>query len=183
MRIVIPPTERWNEETEEFEHFTGVTLRLEHSLRAIRLWESKWHKPFLADEKHTYAETLDYIRCMTYEPEDPDPYIFTYLTDENINEIVAYIDNPATATTINSIQKHGGVKKKEVLTAEVIYYMMIAQNIPVEFERWHLNQLLTLIEVCSIKNDPNPKKMKGRELADYNRQLNAARRAKLKSKG
>lgn len=183
MTIVIPPTERWNEETEEFERCDGVTLRLEHCLKAIRLWEAKWHKPFLADERHTLEETLDYIRCMTFEPENADPYIFSFLTDDDINKITEYINDPATATTIYHHGKGGPGGKKEILTAEVIYYMMVAQNIPVEFETWHLNQLLMLIEVCAIKNNPDKKKMQGKELAEYNRQLNAARRKAAKSKG
>jgi hypothetical protein len=59
---------------------------------------------------------------------------------------------------------------------------MIMQNIPKEFEKWPLNRLMTLIEVCSIES--NPKKKRGfKETQNYYAQLNKARRAKYGSKG
>jgi hypothetical protein len=60
---------------------------------------------------------------------------------------------------------------------------MIAQNIPVEFEKWHINRLLTLIEVCAIKNNPKGKKMSRDAIAKQNRAINQARRAKYRTKG
>ena len=86
-----------------------------------------------------------------------------------------------TATTIN--QNKNTPHRKEIITSEIIYYWMIAQNIPIEFEKWHINRLLTLIRVCSIKNDPNPKKMSRSAIARQNRALNKARKAKYGTRG
>ena len=59
---------------------------------------------------------------------------------------------------------------------------MVALNIPFECEKWHLNKLITLVEVCAIKNEP-PKKMSKNEIRARNRELNAARRKKYNTRG
>ena len=59
---------------------------------------------------------------------------------------------------------------------------MIALNIPYEFERWHLNRLLTLIKICNIENQPK-EKMSAGKLASRNRALNAARKKKFNTHG
>ena len=177
--IVIPPTELWDEKKQEFVYTKEKKLQLEHSLVSLSKWESKWCKPFLSKDKKTYEETLDYIKCMTITQNvDPDTYM--YLTPENIAEINAYIEAPMTATTFND----DGPKKpnREVITAELVYYWMIAHNIPPEYQKWHLNRLLTLIRVCNIKNAP-AKKMSKAETMRHNTDLNAARKKALNTRG
>ena len=59
---------------------------------------------------------------------------------------------------------------------------MIANGVPFECQKWHINRLLTLIRVCEIKNDPG-KKMSKNDIYKQNKALNEARKAKYKTKG
>lgn len=181
LHITIPEREFYDESTEEFVTLKEQKVTMEHSLISISKWEAKWKKPYLTDRKKTKEEILDYLRCMTVYPSGLDPMYYLALTPENISEITDYIEDPMTATTINILKSPGA--KKETLTSELIYYYMIAQNIPIELEKWHINRLITLIEICAIKNDPKPKKMSRSAIMQQNKALNAARRAKYKTRG
>ena len=75
-----------------------------------------------------------------------------------------------------------GKKNNESITSELIYYWMIAMNIPLECQKWHLNRLLTLIRVCEIKNTP-PKKRSKKELASRHAAINARNRKRFNTKG
>lgn len=178
LQITVPArNDLWDEKSQEFVSIDETTLRLEHSLLSISKWESKWNKPFLHTPEKTDEEILDYIKCMTIT-KNVDSNIYVCLTAENIQEIVEYINAPMTATTI----RDNGKSSREMVTSELIYYWMISLNVPVEFEKWHLNRLITLIRVCSIKNQP-AKKMSRSEIISRNAALNAARRKKLNTKG
>lgn len=179
LQIVIPAQESWDEVKEEFvTTSTKQVLQLEHSLVSISKWESKWCKPFLLNKEKTYEETLDYIKCMTITQNVKDD-TYRHLTSSNIQDINEYIENPMTATTFTEFNNG---RSRETVTSELIYYWMIALNIPMECQKWHLNRLLTLIRVCNIKNTP-PKKMNKREIANRYASLNAARRKQFNSKG
>ncbi len=178
LSIVIPKGEQYDPVNNEFIETKEQTLVLEHSLVSVSKWEAKWHKPFITKEKKTLEETLDYIKCMTIT-QNVDPNVYDFIDNKLIQEIYDYIDDSMTATTFS---KDNSPPSREIITSELIYYWMISLNIPVEFQKWHLNRLLTLIKVCSIKNAP-PKKMSKRELMSRNRSLNAARRRSLNSRG
>ena len=179
LTITIPASEMWDEKNEKFVDIKECALQLEHSLISLSKWESKWCKPFLFTKEKTEEETLDYVRCMTLTP-NIDPIIYNFLTNENVREINKYIDDPMTATTFS--EDPTAKCNREIITSELIYYWMISLNIPVEFQKWHLNRLLTLIRVCNVKNQP-PKKMSKKEIMRRNAALNAARRKQLNSKG
>ena len=179
LQITIPGVDLWDEKREEFITIKGQTLQLEHSLVSLSKWESKWHKAFLSKAEKTTEETIDYIKCMTLT-QNVNPDIYNYLTSDNIIEINKYIENPMTATYFS--EDKNSKSSREIITSELIYYWMIALNIPVKFEKWHLNRLLTLIRVCNIKNAP-PKKMKRSQIHQQNHSLNAARRAAYHSRG
>lgn len=181
LKITIPATELWDEVHEEFLYAKEITLQLEHSLISLSKWESKWNKAFLTNRKKTEEEIIDYIRCMTMTQNVPDD-VYLRITPSVVKEIYDYINAPMTATVINSNVPRSGGGNRDVLTSEVIYYQMIALNIPFECEKWHLNRLLTLIRVCDIKNAP-PKKMGRNAIMNQNAALNAARRKRFNSKG
>lgn len=180
LQIKLPATEQWDEINNEFVFSKELTLQLEHSLVSLSKWESKWCKAFLSKEEKSYEETLDYIKCMTLT-QNIKPETYLRLTKAHVEQINQYIEAPMTATYFSEIKE----KKvsRDIVTSELIYYWMIALNIPFDpCQKWHLNRLLTLIKVCSIKNQP-PKKMGKRAIMSQNAALNAARRKQLNTKG
>lgn len=178
LKIVVPELELWDEKKQEFSTLKETTIQLEHSLVSISKWESKWHKAFLSKKDKNNEEIIDYIRCMTITQNVPED-VYYRLSDENMEAINKYIDDPMTATYFHDDEQ---ANSRETVTSELIYYWMIIQNIPVNFEKWHLNRLLSLIKVCNIKNSP-PKKMSSKEIMRRNSALNAARRKKYNTKG
>ena len=178
LQITIPAmNDLWDERNQQFLSIKETTIQLEHSLLSISKWESKWNKSFINTKDKTEEELIDYIKCMTIT-KNVDPNIYVCLTAENIQEIVNYINAPMTATTIRDT----GKSNHEIVTSELIYYWMISLYIPVKFEKWHLNRLITLIRVCSIKNQP-AKKMSRGEIMQRNAALNAARKKRWNTKG
>ena len=179
LQITIPAIELWDEGKQEFVYGNEQVLQLEHSLVSLSKWESKWEKPFLSKEGKTTEETIDYIRCMTITP-NVDAEVYNHLTDRIISQVNNYIDAPMTATWFS--ENKNSASTTEQITSELIYYWMIALNIPFECQEWHLNRLITLIRVCNIKNQP-PKKMSRRSILSRNAALNEARRKKYNTKG
>lgn len=187
LELILPGGEIWDDEHERFIYYKGSEgkkIQLEHSLISLKKWEEKWHKPFLGKEDKTYQEICDYVRCMTITHGIPDS-AYDYIPADTMNQIIDYIQDPMTATWFSSNVNENGTPKmgsKEIITAEVIYYWMITLNIPSEYQKWHLNQLMTLIKVVKIKNSPN-KKMSKKDITRQNAILNAQRRAKYKTNG
>ena len=179
LQIVIPALEYWDEEKERFVSEKEQVLQLEHSLISLSKCESKWCKSFLSTKELSREENMDYIRCMTIT-KNVSPDTYRRLTNQHIDQINEYIKAPMTATTFR--EGRGAKGRKRIITAELIYYWMVAFNIPVEFQKWHLNRLLTLIRVCEIENSPK-KKQSANDILRENAALNAARKAQLKTKG
>ena len=181
LQITIPETELFDEVRQEFIYVRKpVTLTLEHSLVSISKWESKWKKPYLSNDEPTPEEVIDYVRCMTIT-QNVDPEVYYALTMDNLKEIEAYIKDPYSATTITEYG-NGPKRNKEKVTSELVYYWMCAYQIPFEAQKWHFNRLMNLIRIAGIKNS-NDNKMSRKDAMKSQREINAMRRAKHKSKG
>lgn len=182
LELHIPHLELFNEDTYEITHIKEQTIMMEHSLLSISKWESEWEKPFLTDDKNkqlTTEEFIDYMKCMTIT-KNIDPNVYMFMTKDNLNKVTAYINKSHTATTVKQLNK--SKKNTEGVTSELIYYWMTVYNIPHEYEKWHLNRLLTLIEVCNAKNQPEKKMPRGEQMRQQ-RALNEARKKRLHSRG
>lgn len=179
LTIVVPEQEYYNEELEEFLTLEEVTLELEHSLISLSKWESIHQKPFLSKESKTPQEIFGYIEAMILNPKIPRG-VLSRLTRENLDDINAYIESSESATTFGEMPERKG--RGEVITSELIYYWLVAFNIPFEVEYWHLNRLFALIRICNIKNSP-PKKMSKTQIAQQRRELNEKRRKELNTTG
>ena len=177
--LTIDDFELYDERNEEFLTFKGQTLKLEHSLVSMSKWEARWQIPFLTKEEKTREQTIDYIKFMTIT-QNVDEIIFVQIYNSYMPIVKQYIEHPMTATTFS--KKDGPLINREIITSEVIYYWMVALAIPFECQRWHLNRLLTLINVCNIKNQPK-KKMNHKQLMTRNKALNEARLRELNTTG
>lgn len=179
LRITIPKIEMWDEAKREFIYTKEQTLQLEHSLVSLSRWESKWRKPFLSKDAKTEEEFTDYIRCMTLT-QNVNPDVYRCIPSEMRQQIRDYIDEPMTATWFSKDEETK--TSSRIITSELIYCWMINLQIPFDREKWHLNRLLTLIEVCNRENQPK-KKMPTNKAMSQQAALNAARRKKLNTRG
>lgn len=179
LTIVVPEAELFDEANQEFMVLEEVTLELEHSLVSLSKWESKYEKPFLDTTTKTTQEILGYVKAMTLTPNVPDE-VYSRLSQSNLDDIDTYINAKMTATWFNEIDSPS--RNQEIITAELVYYWMIAFQIPFDCETWHLNRLFTLIRICNIKQE-KPKKMSRSAVAARNRQLNEQRKAQYKTSG
>lgn len=158
--------ETFDEETNKFGVDESFTVVMEHSLVSLSKWESLWEKSFLSTKDKTQEETLSYVKMMIIGDDLP-PAVFSKLVTDHLSEINRYISAKMTATTFASDSNASDSRGK--ITAEIIYYWMISMNVPMECEMWHLNRLLTLIRVITLKNTPK-KKMTAAERRNLNRQ-------------
>lgn len=179
LTISLPEVETYSEE-EGFVVYDPIRIRLEHSLYAISLWESKWKKSFIEtlEKGMSPSEFLYYIKCMSMDESLGDWII--RLSSKNLIEIRDYISDPMTATTINRRNVKGG--KKQIVTSELVYFWMTQYGIPFECDHWHFNRLLTLIEIASIRSGPQ-KKMSNKEIASRQQAICEANRRKYNSRG
>lgn len=176
--ITVPGVESFDDDKQQFVYTEATVLVFEHSLVSLSKWEQIFHKPFLGRDKKTSEETIAYIQLMCLDP-SVDPSVFYRLSEKNVEDINAYIEDPMTATTFPAVN---GGPSREFITNDLIRYWMITFKIPIEYETRHLNQLFTLIKVINEKNKPQ-KKMSAASLAERNRALNESRRQQYGTTG
>lgn len=179
LTITVPGEQVYDEATNMFGTQGDTVLELEHSLVSLSKWESKFEKPFLENSNKDPKELVAYIECMILDPNFPRDAL-TRLSEENVIAINDYINAKMTATWFSDVGKGPG--SGEIVTAELIYYWMIAFKINWEAQHWHLNRLFTLIRVCGLKQD-KPKRMSRAQMAQRNAELNRKRKEQLKTKG
>lgn len=183
LELTIEGGESFDERTSEFITHDPTTIRLEHSLVSISKWESIWEIPFLTKDSKTGDQLLSYIKCMDRE-NSPDE-VYYRLNNYHFAQINDFINSKKSATWFSEQgpKKIAG-RSTEVVTSELIYYWMIAFNIPFEAQNWHLYRLMNLIRICSVKNqDPKKNRMNKRDAMARQRELNAMRRAQLGTTG
>ena len=189
-KVIIQGKEMFNPRTNQFFDTPDIEFEIEHSLFAIRKWESKWHIHYIGNQNKTPEQILDYIKCMTITPNIEDS-VYNKLTRQNLKDINDYMENPMTATTFKEKKnKKKEEKTSSFITNEIIYWWMTELNIPQEYQYWHINQLMTLIKVINIKHEEAEEKSKNKGKnksnnvdVDARRRLNEARRNKYNSKG
>lgn len=178
--LIVPAKESFNEDTFTFEKTKGFTLQLRHSLISVSKWESIYKRPFFDPRtKRTEEELRGYIRCMLVGQTITDEELLS-LDEKSLKEVDNYINDPKTATWFPEQKGRNEAKGNvngEIVTTELIYYWMIQNGIPFECEKWNLNRLLTLIQVCNRKN-AKKEGMSQKDVLAQNAALNKARRAK-----
>lgn len=174
LEIKIPEEEYFDEINQEFVSFPG-TLHLEHSLISLSKWEMKYKRPFMTNGPATRKERLDYYRFMCLD-RNIHPVAFYALGKDEEDRIRDYMNDSMTASWFSDLNRR---RSREIITNEVIYSWMVALGIPFECEKWHLNRLMVLIRMCS----EDEQKMSKNDIYEQNRALNAARRAKLGTRG
>lgn len=182
LKLYVPGREFFDEKSSRFISSPPAELVLEHSLLSVSNWESKWKKVFLDKSvPKTQEESIDYIRCMTLN-KNVNPEVYSNIDRSTMQRINDYIEDNRTASWFSKKSSSSGGRSSEAITSELIYYWMIAHNIPFECQKWHLSRLLTLIRICNLKAE-KPKKMPAHEAAVQRSMLNAKRRASMRSRG
>ena len=166
LEINVVTGESYDETDSKFKTDQTYRVELEHSLVSVSKWESLWEIPFLGKDDKTSEQTVSYVRMMI-RGDDPPPEVFQKLLTSHLPEIKTYIEAKMTATTV--AEAPGSSGRPEIITSELIYFWMISMKIPVQFQDWHLNRLITLIRVITLKNAPK-KKMSMADRKALNRQ-------------
>lgn len=180
LTLQIDGVELFDNKNEVYVKTSPITVKLEHSLISLSRWEALWEIPFISngqEDDKTIDQLKSYIECMIIGS-IPDNAI-ELVWHHHGKDIEEYIAAPYSALKI--YRPETKTKSKEPVTAEVIYYWMVKFNIPTEFNKWHLNRLLTLIDYFNAKE--NPQKMTQKEIFERNRHLNEKRMAAQRGVG
>ena len=136
---------------------------LEIIVPAIEYWDEKNELFVPKTKEQTLRLEHSLVSLSKWESKWHRPFLST--KDKTNEEILDYVK----CMTLTQ-----GVKDE--------VYTRLSHQIPSEYRKWHLNQLLTLIRICNIKNAP-PKKQSKKAIASRQAALNAARKKKFNTRG
>lgn len=154
---------------------TTVVLQFEHSLFSLSKWESKHKKPWHATAVKQNEELIDYFWYMLLTP-GYGPEIILRMSPAQHEELVKYISDPMTASSVPSDNPRGGVQ--ETVTTELVYTWMTLLKINWDAQYWHYNRLMMLISMVNYKQQPEKKQDK-RRLYDKWKDIQAQNREKF----
>lgn len=158
-----------------------VVLQFEHSLLSLSKWEEKHKKPFLTTEARKHEEMIDYFQEMLLTP-DVSPNLVFRLEPAQLDRLTDYINEKRTASSVPEEKNaKGGVI--EIVTSELIYYWLVALEIPFHpVETWHLSRLMMLVQITNFKKQP-PKKRNPKELLNDWTSLNQRNKERFGTTG
>ena len=179
IKIKFPCETIYNMETDEFEEIPEIECEFEYSLVAISKWEAVHHVSYLSGNKESLEpdDVIDIYRCMMFDESKWNEIKFRLdngLGAEQFVEISKYMGDSQTATFFT--KQNQGKHSRELVTSELVYYWMVIYGIPfIPCENWHINRLMTLIEVCSRKQAPSGTKSQRDQISEM-MALNSARK-------
>ena len=181
LEIKIPEAELFDERTSKLIRLPEVVLHLEHSLRSLSKWETRWGVPFLSNTKKTREQLVSYVSLMSETP--IEEATLDRFGPEEYQALNDYLNAKHSATWFSEEPKTSTANK--TVTSELIYYWMTAFNIPFECDTWPLARLMNLINIAQIKNDTDPKKRNRpkSQMLSERAALNAKRKAELNTRG
>lgn len=155
-----------------------VVLQFEHSLLSLSKWESRTKKAFLSKQNKLPTEMIDYFQDMIITPEVDKNLVYA-LEPKQLDQLAEYINDKMTASSVPAIDEK---PSREIITSELIYYWMVALQIPFEAEKWHLNRLMMLIQITNFKSQPEKKQNKAKMMEKW-RQINEQRKKQFNTTG
>lgn len=181
LQITFQSDEMFDQETQEFiEPIEPHYAELEYSLKALSQWESKWEKSALSEKEMSTEQLIYLVQSMSLNGPIPKEVV-QYMSESTAQELLEYIQGTHTATVITDTKRKKQTNSSKQITTEEIYSWMVELNIPFEVENWHINRLLTLMDIIQARSDTE--KMPEKEVLKSNRELNEARKLANNTKG
>lgn len=180
LTITIVGDEYFDEESSQVYTKGDIVVDLEHSLFSISKWEEIYEKPFLGKDEKTSEEVMTYIWCMVRSP-GVTPEDLQRMSQDNLDAIQKHMDAKRTATWFRERPERQTPSSKTI-TSELIYHWLTVAGIDWQVQHWHLNRLFTQLKIFNAENE-KPTKRSTADIGSDRRAENAARKAKLKTRG
>ena len=147
LQLFVPEFLVYDETLNEFRSYASRNIVMQHSLLSLSKWEGFYEKPFLNQTVLSPQEEAYYFRAMCVSINRAPPLEFWLNVPKKVkSQIYAHIHRHMTATKLAGLRSP---VTRRPITSELIYSWMVSLNVPVEFEKWHLNRLLVFIDLHS----------------------------------